>query len=78
VERNSGAGARSSLAALEAQLRTPPPAGLRALDDASLADLTAAVRQARHRQAQALAEAGDRALVLVPRLLRGPLRRMLG
>jgi hypothetical protein len=44
----------------------------------ALADLGAALAEARHRQAAALAEAGDRALSHIPRLLRGPIKRIVG
>jgi hypothetical protein len=64
--------------ALEAELRATLPAGVRALDDACLADLADAVRGARHRQAAALAAAGEHALGHVPKLLRIPLRKALG
>ena len=63
---------------LSAQLRGSAPEGLRELSDAELADLSAAVADARHRQAAALAEAGDRALSHIPRLLRGPIKRIVG
>ena len=68
----------TGLEAVERQLRAPAPAGLRDLDDADLRALAQAVRQARHRQAAELEAAGDKALALVPRMLRGPIRRMLG
>ncbi len=63
---------------LSAQLRGSAPEGLCELSDAELADLSAAVADARHRQAAALAEAGDRALSHIPRLLRGPIKRIVG
>jgi hypothetical protein len=63
---------------LAAQLRGSPPDGLRELSDDELADLAGAVADARHRQAAALAQAGDRALSHIPRLLRGPVKRMVG
>jgi hypothetical protein len=63
---------------LSAQLRGPAPAGLRELSEDELADLAAALADARHRQAAALAEAGDRALGHIPRLLRGPIKRIVG
>jgi hypothetical protein len=68
----------AAFTALSAQLRGTAPAGLRELSDDELADLAAAVADARHRQAAALAEAGDRALSHIPRLLRGPIRRIVG
>jgi hypothetical protein len=64
------------LRALEAELRGEVPDGLRSLDDAALGDLANAIKQARRRQAQALAAAANRALDQIPRLLRGPIRRM--
>lgn len=64
--------------ALSGQLRAPVPDGLRNLSDAELADLASAVADARHRQAAALAQAGERALSHIPRLLRGPVKRIVG
>jgi len=64
--------------ALQAQLGDGVPEGVRALADDDVRHLAAAVRDARHRQAQALAEAGERALGHIPRLLRGPVRRIVG
>lgn len=64
--------------ALGKQLGGQPPAGLRQLDSQQLKDLTESIHAARRRQAQALQDAGDRALRHVPRLLRGPVRRIVG
>jgi hypothetical protein len=64
--------------ALSAQLRGTAPDGLRELSRDELADLAAAVADARHRQAAALAEATDRALSHIPRLLRSPVKRIVG
>ncbi len=64
--------------ALSAQLRGSAPAGLRELSEDELTDLAAALADARHRQAAALAQAGDRALAHIPRLLRGPIKRIVG
>ncbi len=66
------------IAELAAQLRADPPAGLRALDPIDLRDLTDAVRDARRRQAADLQAAGDKAYSHIPRLLRGPIRRIVG
>lgn len=63
---------------LEAELRAPHPPGVRSLDDASLTDLAASVRDARHRQAAALEAASEQALGHIPRVLRIPLRKALG
>lgn len=62
---------------LQAQLRARPPSAVLELDDEHLRDLAEAVRQARHRQAAELAQAGDKALSVIPRVLRGPVRRVL-
>jgi hypothetical protein len=70
--------AEEAFEALRAQLGGELPEGLRKLNREQLVHLDAAVREARHRQAQALAAAGDRALRHVPRLLRGPIRRITG
>jgi hypothetical protein len=64
--------------ALESELRAPVPPGIRGLDDAALADLASAIKDARHRQAAALQEAGEQALRHIPRVLRIPLRKALG
>lgn len=69
---------RDRLAALEAQLGEPAPEALSGLSDAQLENLAAAVRDARHRQAAELAAAGEQAFSAVPRLLRVPIRRILG
>jgi hypothetical protein len=65
-------------AALRERLDSEPPETLRALSGAQLADLTSAIADARRRQVEALVAAGDRALSHVPRLLRGPIRRVAG
>jgi hypothetical protein len=66
------------LHALEAELRASAPKGLRGLTEADLRDLAGAVAAARHRQAAELQAAGDQALRHIPRLLRGPIRKVLG
>jgi hypothetical protein len=67
-----------AFAALCRQLGGSAPEGLKRLEAEHLHDLAEAVRDARHRQAAALADAGDRALGHVPRLLRVPIRRIVG
>jgi uncharacterized protein involved in exopolysaccharide biosynthesis len=67
-----------AFSALRAQLGPTAPDALRELSDQELRDLGAAIADARHRQAAALAEAGDRALSHIPRLLRGPIKRIAG
>jgi hypothetical protein len=69
---------QAGMAALEEQLRETPPAGLGALADSDLQHLAGAVRAARRRQAAELERAGDQALRLIPRLLRGPIRKVVG
>ncbi len=66
------------LSQLREQLSGDVPEGVTALGDADLADLAHAIRDARHREGQALAAAGERALEHVPRLLRGPIRKVVG
>jgi hypothetical protein len=70
--------ARERLKELAAELRAAPPEALERLDDAQLHDLALTIRQARRRQAEELAAAGERALGHIPRLLRGPVRRVVG
>ena len=62
--------------ALREQLGGRAPEGLRALTGAQLADLAGAVGDARRLQGEALAAAGRQALDHIPRLLRGPVRRI--
>ncbi len=61
---------------LETELGAAPAPGLAALSSQQQADLAAAIKDARRRHAAALAEAGEQALKLIPRVLRGPIRRM--
>jgi hypothetical protein len=70
--------AKQGLSELRQQLGGDVPAGLAKLTDAECSDLAQAIRAARHRQAEVLNGAGDRALAKVPRLLRGPLRKLTG
>jgi hypothetical protein len=65
-------------AALRRALDGPVPKGLRSLSDDELAHLAQAIDEARRRQARALASGGETALQHVPRLLRGPIRRVTG
>jgi hypothetical protein len=65
------------LTALERELCAPAPAGLRQLSASDLLDLATAIADERHRQAAALAAAGDQAFGQLPRLIRIPLRKML-
>lgn len=61
---------------LASELRATPPEALRGLSDSDLRDLSGAIRDARHRQAAALASAGENAFGQLPRLVRGPVRRL--
>lgn len=70
--------AGEGLEALSAQLGTDLPAGVRELGDEQLADLAAVIREARRRETVALAQAGEQALRHIPRVLRGPVRRVAG
>jgi hypothetical protein len=62
---------------LRVQLGATPPKGLEALSDDEAHDLAAALRDARTRQSTALQQAMRDALNHVPRLLRGPVRRLV-
>jgi hypothetical protein len=66
------------IADLRRQLGADAPPGVGALAEADQRDLALAIRDARHRQNEALAAAGERALDKVPRLLRGPIRKVVG
>jgi len=66
-----------ALHALESQLRATPPRGLGALSEGELEDLNEAVREARHRQAAELQAAGEKAFGHIPRLLRGPIQKVM-
>jgi hypothetical protein len=73
-----GAPTDEAFEALRAQLGGTAPKGLERLEAEQLVHLTESIRAARRRQSQALAQAGDRALRHVPRLLRAPIRRIVG
>lgn len=64
--------------ALARELRGPVPSTVAQLRGADVEHLAGLIADARHRQAAAIAAAGDRGLSFVPRLLRGPLRKALG
>jgi hypothetical protein len=65
--------------ALRDELGAPPPQGLvRALDDAELGHIAQAVREARRSQTAALAAAGTHALDRLPKVLRVPVKRLVG
>ncbi|SEP47861.1 hypothetical protein [Amycolatopsis saalfeldensis] len=63
---------------LAEQLGGPLPAGIEALPEEQKRDLAQALRDARHRQAKALGEAGEEGLRYVPALLRGAVRKVVG
>jgi hypothetical protein len=69
---------RAGLAALATQLRAQPPQAVEALGDEHLTHLAEAVRAARHRQARELETASASALKGVPRILRGPVKTLVG
>ena len=70
--------AETSLDALRKQLNGTVPAGLLELELEQLEHLAHAIHEARRRQGHALAEPGERPLNHVPRLLRGPIRKIVG
>jgi hypothetical protein len=69
---------KEALGELESQVRAEPPRGLSSLSEAELEDLSDAIRAARHRQAAELQVAGEKAFGHIPRLLRGPIRKVMG
>jgi len=70
--------ADDALNGLERELHGPVPPGLLRLHDSELRDLATAIAAERHRQAAALAAAGDQALGQLPRMIRIPLKKLLG
>jgi hypothetical protein len=68
---------REPLQELRDQLRGEPPRALLELAEEDLRHLAGAIRAARARQAAALEQAGEQGFSYVPRLLRGPIRRIL-
>ena len=62
---------------LRGALGAAPPQGLRQLDDARLHELAETIDAARRRQAKALADAGEAGIAHLPRVLRGPVRKVL-
>ena len=70
--------AEDGLRALEKELGRSLPRGLRSLDAPAAGDLAAAIGEAKRSQARDLEAAGEAALDHIPRLLRGPIRRMFG
>jgi len=62
--------------AIEREVAARPPAALGRLTPEQRDDLAQAIRDAKHRQAAALAAAGEQALGLIPRILHGPIRRL--
>jgi len=62
---------------LEAELGGRVPEGLETLADGELADIGDRLRDTKRRQSQALDAAIEEALEIVPRMLRGPVRRIL-
>lgn len=70
--------ADEALNELRRQLGGDVPAALSRLSESELRDLAHAISDARDREGEALAASGERALDRVPRLLRGPIRRVVG
>jgi len=69
---------QNGLLALQAELRDKPPASLADVAPEDLDHLAGAIRAAHRRQGAELAAAGEQALTHIPRLLRGPIRKLLG
>ena len=62
---------------LEAELEGKVPDGLQLLTDEQLSDVADRLHDAKARQSQALDAAIEQALDIVPRLLRGSVRKIL-
>jgi len=62
---------------LESELGAAPPEGVRSLTDAQLNGLADLLREAKRRQSGALESAVEEALEIVPRMVRGPVRKIL-
>lgn len=69
---------KDRLQALDEQLGAPAPRAFAALSPDQVRDLAESVQAARHRQAAELAAAGDQALRHIPKLLRIPVRKVVG
>ncbi len=66
-----------TLRALEAELGGPAPDGLASLTDAQLSAFTDLLQTAKQRQSAALDTAAEQSLEIVPRMLRGSVRKIL-
>jgi aminopeptidase C len=64
--------------ALTEQLGARPPRALAQLEGDQLRDLAQAIRDARRHQADELRAAREQSLSHIPKLLRGPVRRVVG
>jgi hypothetical protein len=67
----------SAIDILEAELRAPLPQGLEVLSAPQLLTLADLLADAKAAQAQQLAEGVEESLNIVPRLMRGPVRKIL-
>ena len=67
----------NELRALESELGARPPDGRQELSAADLRALTTLLRSAKERQSEALDGAVEEALEIVPRMVRGPVRKIL-
>ncbi|MBA3748302.1 MAG: hypothetical protein H0W96_12550 [Solirubrobacterales bacterium] len=63
--------------ALEAELGGRAPDGLKTLADKDLRAFTGLLHDAKARQSDALEEAIEQSLEIVPRVVRGPVRKIL-
>jgi hypothetical protein len=66
-----------ALRALEDELGGRPPDGLEAIADKDLRAFTALLHDAKQCQSEALEAAAEAALEIVPRMVRGPVRKIL-
>lgn len=74
---STAATSTAAMAVLERELGAAAPDGFAALDDDELDALAVALRDAKRRQARDLEHGMEEALEIVPRLARGPVRKIL-
>jgi hypothetical protein len=67
----------TALRALEAELGGSAPEGLEQLTDEQLRAFSTLLQGAKQRQSEALEAAAEQALEIVPRMLRGSVRKIL-
>ncbi len=77
-EMAAGKAAVEARRALEKELGAAPPAGIKALSADEMAHLAQTMRTAKRDQAETLDRALNDALKVLPRVLRGPVKKAVG